>query len=112
VSQLNGCAFCLDMHAKDARARGETEQRLYVISAWREVPHLYTARERAALASAEAVTGLEHQEVPDAVYDLARHEFTDVELSQLTGSCRDQWLEPLQRGVPHADRKLQVGDHA
>ena len=53
VSQLNGCAFCLDMHSKDMRARGETEQRLYMISAWREAPHLYTDRERAALAWAE-----------------------------------------------------------
>jgi AhpD family alkylhydroperoxidase len=84
VSQLNGCAFCLDMHSKDARARGETEQRLYMMSAWREAPHLYNARERAALGWAEAVTRLEHQEVPDTVYDVARQEFTDAELSQLT----------------------------
>jgi AhpD family alkylhydroperoxidase len=84
VSQLNGCAFCLDMHSKDARARGETEQRLYMISAWREAPHLYNGRERTALGWAEAVTRLEHQKVPDAVYDVARQEFTDAELSQLT----------------------------
>jgi AhpD family alkylhydroperoxidase len=84
VSQLNGCAFCLDMHSKDLRARGETEQRLYMISAWREAPHLYTDRERAALAWAEAVTRLEDQQVPDAAYDMASREFGEAELTQLT----------------------------
>jgi AhpD family alkylhydroperoxidase len=84
VSQLNGCAFCLDMHSKDLRARGETEQRLYMISAWREVPHLYSDRERAAFAWAEAVTRLEDQQVPDAVYATARQEFSEAELAQLT----------------------------
>jgi AhpD family alkylhydroperoxidase len=84
VSQLNGCAFCLDMHSKDLRARGETEQRLYMISAWREAPHLYSDRERAALAWAEAVTRLENQEVPDAVYGAASQKFSEVELAQLT----------------------------
>jgi AhpD family alkylhydroperoxidase len=84
VSQLNGCAFCLDMHSKDMRARGETEQRLYMISAWREVPHLYSDRERAALAWAEAVTRLEDQEVPDAVYDTVSRQFSEAELTQLT----------------------------
>src|SRR5215467_11105930 len=79
VSQLNGCAFCLDMHSKDLRARGETEQRLYMISAWREAPHLYNERERAGLAWAEAVTRLEHQQVPDVVYDMARQQFSDAE---------------------------------
>src|SRR5689334_22603397 len=66
VSQINGCAFCLDMHAKDFRARGGSEQHLYMVSAWREAAHLYSARERAALAWAEAVTRLEHKEVSDA----------------------------------------------
>jgi AhpD family alkylhydroperoxidase len=84
VSQLNSCAFCLDMHSKDLRARGETEQRLYMVSAWREAPHLYSDRERAALAWAEAVTRLENQQVPDAVYDTARKEFSEAELAQLT----------------------------
>jgi AhpD family alkylhydroperoxidase len=84
VSQLNGCAFCLDMHSKDLRARGETEQRLYMINAWREVPHLYSNRERAALTWAEAVTRLEDQQVPDAVYDMASQEFSETELAQLT----------------------------
>jgi AhpD family alkylhydroperoxidase len=84
VSQLNGCAYCLDMHSKDLRARGETEQRIYMISAWREVPHLYSDRERAALAWAEAVTRLEDQQVPDAIYDTALEEFSEPELTQLT----------------------------
>lgn len=84
VSQINGCAYCLDMHSKDLRARGETEQRLYMITAWREAPHLYSDRERAALAWAEAVTRLDNQEVPDAVYDLASQAFSEAELVQLT----------------------------
>jgi len=84
VSQLNSCAFCLDMHSKDLRARGETEQRLYMISAWREAPHLYSDRERAALAWAEAVTRLEDGQVSDEVYEIARQEFSQAELVQLT----------------------------
>jgi AhpD family alkylhydroperoxidase len=84
VSQINGCAFCLDMHSKDLRARGEAEQRLYMIGAWRAAPHLYSGRERAALEWAEAVTRLENQRVPDAVYDTARTEFSEAELTQLT----------------------------
>jgi AhpD family alkylhydroperoxidase len=84
VSQLNGCAFCLDMHSKDLRARGETEQRLYMISAWREMPNIYGIRERAALGWAEAVTRLEDQEVTDAVYAAAAQEFSEAELAQLT----------------------------
>lgn len=80
VSQINGCAYCLDMHSKDARAGGETEQRLYGISAWRETSY-YTDRERAALAWAEAVTGCE---VPDAVYDMVKPLFTEEELVDLT----------------------------
>ena len=84
VSQINGCAFCLDMHSKDLRARGETEQRIYMLSAWREVPNLYDARERAAFAWAEAVTRLTDQEVSDEVYNQARGEFSEKELAQLT----------------------------
>ena len=72
------------MHSKDLRARGESEQRIYMASAWREVPQLYSARERAALAWAEAVTHLTNQEVPDAVYSEARAEFSETELAQLT----------------------------
>jgi alkylhydroperoxidase family enzyme len=72
------------MHSKDLRARGETEQRIYMVSAWREVPHLYSSRERAALAWAEAVTRLVDQQVPDEVYDQARREFSETELAHLT----------------------------
>ena len=84
VSQINGCAYCLDMHSKDLRARGETEQRIYMLSAWREVPNLYNARERAALAWAEAVTRLTDQEVSDEAYEQAAQEFSEKELAQLT----------------------------
>jgi AhpD family alkylhydroperoxidase len=84
VSQINACAFCLDMHSKDLRARGETEQRVYMVSAWRDAPNLYSPRERAALAWAEAVTHLVDQQVPDEVYEQARAEFNEAELAQLT----------------------------
>src|ERR1700761_2324590 len=80
VSQINGCAYCLDMHSKDLRAAGETEQRLYMIAAWRESP-VYTDRERAALAWAEAVNA---NDVPDEVYDWARGQFSEEELIDLT----------------------------
>jgi AhpD family alkylhydroperoxidase len=83
VSQLNGCAFCLDMHTKDARAAGEDEQRLYLLPAWREAP-CYTERERAALAWAEAVTLLKDQQVPDEVYEQARRQFDEKALVDLT----------------------------
>jgi alkylhydroperoxidase family enzyme len=72
------------MHSKDLRARGETEQRIYMLSAWREVPNLYNARERAALAWAEAITRLTNQEVSDEIYNQAREEFSEKELAQLT----------------------------
>ena len=83
VSQLNGCAWCLDMHTKDARAAGESEQRLYLLPAWREAP-CYTERERAALAWAEAVTLLKDQQVPDDVYEQARRQFDEKALVDLT----------------------------
>jgi len=83
VSQINGCAYCLDMHSKDLRAAGESEQRLYVLEAWRESP-FYTDRERAALAWAEAVTTLRDKEVPDDVYEQARAQFSETELVNLT----------------------------
>ena len=83
VSQINGCAFCLDMHSKDLRAEGETEQRLYVLEAWRESP-FYTERERAALAFAEAVTVLKDKDVPDDVFEQARAQFSEQELVNLT----------------------------
>jgi AhpD family alkylhydroperoxidase len=83
ASQINGCAYCIDMHSKDARAHGETEQRLYALSAWRETP-FYTERERAALAWTEAVTLIAHDHVPDAVYEEVRQHFTEEELVNLT----------------------------
>ena len=83
ASQLNGCAFCLDMHSKDLRARGETEQRIYLLDAWREAP-FYSDRERAALAWTEAVTLLPNREVSDEVYDEARQHFSEEELANLT----------------------------
>jgi AhpD family alkylhydroperoxidase len=83
VSQINGCAYCLDMHSKDLRAAGETEQRLYTIAAWREAP-FYSDRERAALAWAEAVTKLTNSNVPDEVYEEACRQFSEEELIDLT----------------------------
>jgi len=83
VSQVNGCAYCLDMHSKDLRAAGETEQRLYMLDAWRESP-VYTQRERAALAWAESVTSLHEGHVPDEVYEQAHAEFSEEELIDLT----------------------------
>jgi AhpD family alkylhydroperoxidase len=82
VSQINGCAYCMDMHSKDARAAGETEQRLYVLPAWREAP-FYSERERAALAWAEAVTQLGPHGLPDEAYERALRSFTEEELVTL-----------------------------
>lgn len=83
ASQINGCAFCLDMHSKDLRAVGETEQRIYTLEAWRECPW-YSDRERAALAWTEALTLVTDGHVPDEVYEQARKHFTEKELSDLT----------------------------
>ena len=83
ASQINGCAYCIDMHWKDLRAAGTGEQKLYMLDAWREW-HEYTDRERAALAWTEAVTRLRDGEVPDAVYDVARAQFDDAELAKIT----------------------------
>lgn len=83
ASQINGCAFCLDMHTKDARAEGESEQRLYLLSAWREAP-FYSERERAALEWTEAVTLVADSQVPDEVYERVKPHFTDEELANLT----------------------------
>lgn len=82
-SQINGCAYCIDMHTKDARARGESEQRLYELDAWRETP-FYTEREMAALAWTEAVTLITSGHVPDEVYEQARKQFSEKELVDLT----------------------------
>ena len=83
TSQINGCAYCLDMHSKDARALGETEQRIYALNAWRETP-FYTDRERAALEWAEAVTRVSVDHVPDRVYDAVAPHFSEPELVALT----------------------------
>ena len=83
ASQINGCAYCVDMHTKDARAQGETEQRLYAVAVWKEAP-FFTERERAALAWTEAVTLVSRDQVPDGVYEQARREFDEQQLVDLT----------------------------
>ncbi|MEP7290655.1 MAG: carboxymuconolactone decarboxylase family protein [Chloroflexota bacterium] len=84
ASQINGCAYCIDMHTKDARALGETEQRLYTLSVWRETP-FFTERERAALAWTECLTLISQtHDVPDALFDDVRQQFSEKELVDLT----------------------------
>lgn len=83
ASQINRCAFCLDMHTLDARAAGETEQRLYAVAAWEEAP-FFTPRERAALAWTEAVTKLADAPVPEALYRATREQFSEKEIVDLT----------------------------
>lgn len=83
ASLLNGCAYCIDMHTKDARAAGETEQRLYALSAWRETP-FYTPRERAALEWTEAVTEIGASHAPDELFERVRAHFTEAELVSLS----------------------------
>src|SRR5687768_13173175 len=83
ASQINGCAYCIDMHSKDARALGESEQRLYALNAWRETP-FYSARERAALLWTEELTLLSVGHAPDAVYEEVRQHFSDEEMVNLT----------------------------
>ena len=83
ASLLNGCAYCIDMHTKDARACGETEQRLYALAAWHEAP-FYSERERAALAWTDSVTRVGETRVPDDVFDAARAQFSAAELVDLT----------------------------
>jgi len=82
-SQINGCAYCLDMHTKDARAAGEAEQRLYTVSAWRETP-FFSDRERAALLWTEHITLISAEHVPDAIYEQVKAHFTEQELVNLT----------------------------
>lgn len=112
VSQINGCAYCLDMHSKDLRAEGETEQRLYMLEAWRESP-FYSDRERAALAWAESVTNVTDGHVPDKVYEEARNHFSEEELIDLTlaivainGYNRINIAFRIKAGT------YQVGEHA
>ncbi len=83
ASQINGCAYCIDMHTKDARAKGETEQRLYGLSAWHETP-FYSDRERAALLWTETVTLVSQTHIPDEVYEHVRKEFDEKEIVDLT----------------------------
>ncbi len=83
ASQINGCAYCIDMHTKDARALGESEQRLYLLNAWHEAP-FYTERERAALAWTEAVTLISESHASDEAYAAARAQFSEQELVNLT----------------------------
>jgi AhpD family alkylhydroperoxidase len=83
ASQINGCAYCLDMHTADARKRGETEQRLYLLDAWRDSP-LYSDRERAALAWTEALTVLHETRTPDDVYETLKAQFSEEEQVKLT----------------------------
>ncbi|HEV2327143.1 MAG TPA: carboxymuconolactone decarboxylase family protein [Terracidiphilus sp.] len=83
ASQMNGCAYCIDMHTKDARAGGETEQRLYALSAWREGP-FFTPRERAALEWTEALTNIQDGHAPDEAYDAVRREFDEKDVVRLT----------------------------
>ena len=83
ASQINGCAYCIDMHWKDLRADDETEQRLYGLDAWKESPY-YTARERAALAWTEAITNIRDSHVPDEVYEEMKRNFSEKEIADLT----------------------------
>ncbi len=83
ASQINGCAFCIDMHSKDARALGETEQRLYALDAWRETP-FYTDRERAALEWTESLTLVSQTHVPDEVFETVKKHFSEKEIVDLT----------------------------
>lgn len=123
ASQINGCAYCLDMHSKDARAAGETEQRLYALDAWRETP-FYSARERAALAWTEALTLIADTHAPDAEYESARAQFSEQEMADLTLAivAINGWnrfaigfravpgsYQPAKRGgAPGRARELQV----
>jgi len=83
ASQINGCAYCIDMHTKDARSHGESEQRLYGVTAWREMP-FYSERERAALALTESVTRISEDQVPEEIYQQVKQHFTEKEVVDLT----------------------------
>src|SRR5262245_38511451 len=121
ASQINGCAYCLDMHSKDARANGETEQRLYGLSAWRETPY-YTDRERAALEWTEALTLVADTHVPDEVYERVRKHFSEAELITLSMAVVqiNGWnrLAIATRAVPGtyqpggAEKMVEAASHA
>ena len=109
VSQINGCAYCLDMHSKDLRAAGESEQRLYLLDAWREAP-FYTERERAALAWAEAVTLVTEGHVPDEVYEQAQGPVQRRGAGEPDAGRRgDQRLEPAEHRLPRGAGQLPAG---
>lgn len=109
ASQINGCAYCLHMHTKDARKRGESEERLYLLTAWREAAHFYTEKEQAALALTEAVTLIAHDGVPDDVYARAAAHFDEAELAQLLGLILtiNTWnrIALTSRKVPGTDQR-------
>jgi AhpD family alkylhydroperoxidase len=111
VSQINGCAYCIDMHTKDARAAGETEQRIYALNAWRETP-FFTDRERAALALAESITNLSVGHVPDDVFAEAAAALGETELAQVIwrATIIKTWnrIAITTRAVPGS---YQVGAH-
>jgi AhpD family alkylhydroperoxidase len=112
ASQINGCAFCIDMHTKDARADGESEQRLYALPAWEDTP-FFTERERAALAWTEAVTRVADTHVPDKVFETVRKHFTEKELVDLTFAVAtiNSWnrLAISCRSVPGAYQPAKKG---
>ena len=115
TSQINGCAYCIDMHWKDLRASGENEQRLYGLDAWKESPY-YSDRERAALAWTEAVTNVQDGHVPDEVFAKVRPSFTDKELADLTlaiGSI-NVWnrMNIAVRTVPGTYQPPKAREHA
>lgn len=106
ASYINGCAFCVDMHTKDARAAGETEQRLFGVPVWRETPY-FTERERAALEWTEAVAAVGQSQVPDHVYQSVREHFEAEELVGPDHGRHRHWrLEPAERRVPDTRRRL------
>lgn len=111
ASQINGCAYCIDMHSIDARAVGETEQRLYALNAWRETP-FFDERERAALAWVEAVTLVSQTHVPDSVYEETRKHFSEQEILDLTymTATINAWnrLAISMRAVPGHYRPAKV----
>ncbi len=114
ASQINGCAYCLDMHTKDAREAGETEQRLYALNAWRETP-FYTEKERAALAWTEAMTLISETDMPDSLYEATRKHFDEKEILALTMAiiAINGWnrLAISFRTVP-GSYKPEVNNHA
>ena len=107
ASQINGCAFCLHMHSRDARAHGESEERLYLLNAWRESP-LFTARERAALAWTEALTLIAETHAPDEVYEEVRRHFSEEETAKLTLAIEDPAVDP--EAVPRLELQVVCAD--